>query len=72
MLRESQATAARAVRMVEGAVNRQLLAVDGMLAGLPGVLSAMTQDGRLEAEPANRLLRELKFQNAHHKLRFSR
>jgi signal transduction histidine kinase len=56
-------TVERAARVVEGVVNRHLLAVDGMLAGLPGVLSAMAQDGRVEAESANRLLRELKFQN---------
>jgi len=50
----------RAVRAAEAAVNRQFLAVDGMLAGLPPLLGHFTGS---EAAAASRVLRDLAFQN---------
>ena len=58
-------TVERSARVVETAVNRHLLAVDGMLAGLPAILSAVPRMPNGMANPAvvNRMLRDLNFQN---------
>lgn len=58
-------TVERSARVVETAVNRHLLAVDGMLAGLPAVLAALPRgaDGAPDASTVSRLLRDLNFQN---------
>ena len=58
-------TVERSARVVETAVNRHLLAVDGMLAGLPAILGALprTTDGAPSAAAVNRALRDLNFQN---------
>ncbi|MBL6453770.1 PAS-domain containing protein [Belnapia sp. T6] len=53
----------RVTRLAESTVNRHFLSVDGMLAGLPAVLGQLVQNGRVEASAANRMLRELNFQN---------
>lgn len=50
----------RAVRAAEAAVNRQFLAIDGMLAGLPPLLGHLTTGQPAEA---SRVLRDLAFQN---------
>src|SRR3954469_10424418 len=56
-------TVQRVVRVVESTINRQFLAVDGTLAGLPAVLGQLAQDGRLASAAVNRMLGELNFQN---------
>jgi len=50
----------RAARAAEAAVNRQFLAVDGMLAGLPPLLGHRVE---ADAGDASRMLRDLAFQN---------
>jgi len=50
----------RAVRAAEATVNRQFLAVDGMLAGLPPLLGHLTAG---QPGEASRVLRDLAFQN---------
>jgi signal transduction histidine kinase/DNA-binding response OmpR family regulator len=69
-MRQTAATAARemverSARVVETAVNRHLLAVDGMLAGLPAILGAVPRaaDGLPNPAAVDRLLRDLNFQN---------
>lgn len=61
----AQATIEHAARVVETAVNRHLLAVDGMLAGLPAILSAAPRgpDGVPDRAAVDRMLRDLNFQN---------
>ncbi len=56
-------TVQRVARVAESTVNRHFLAVDGMLAGLPALLNQVASSGRIEAVAANRMLRELNFQN---------
>ncbi|MBX9699671.1 MAG: response regulator, partial [Acetobacteraceae bacterium] len=58
-------TVERSARVVETAVNRHLLAVDGMLAGLPAILAVAPRNATGNTDPAalNRLLRDLNFQN---------
>lgn len=58
-------TVERSARVVETAVNRHLLAVDGMLAGLPAILGALprTADGAPSSAAVSRALRDLNFQN---------
>jgi signal transduction histidine kinase/CheY-like chemotaxis protein/HPt (histidine-containing phosphotransfer) domain-containing protein len=56
-------TVQRITRVAESTVNRHFLAVDGMLAGLPAVLNQVASNGRIEPAAANRMLRELNFQN---------
>ena len=56
-------TVQRVTRVAESTVNRHFLAVDGMLAGLPAVLGQLARDGQVEVASANRMLRELNFQN---------
>src|SRR5215208_4704667 len=56
-------TVQRVARVVESTINRQFLAVDGTMAGLPAVLGQVVRDERLEPAEASRLLRELNFQN---------
>jgi signal transduction histidine kinase/DNA-binding response OmpR family regulator len=53
----------RVARVIESTINRQFLAVDGTLAGLPAVLGQVVREERLEPGEASRLLRELNFQN---------
>ncbi|HYZ34579.1 MAG TPA: PAS-domain containing protein, partial [Crenalkalicoccus sp.] len=50
-------------RVVESTVNRQFLAVDGVLAGLPVLLGQVAPNGHLDVPSANRALRDLNFQN---------
>lgn len=61
----AHATIEHAARVVETAVNRHLLAVDGMLAGLPAILSAAPRgpDGQPDRATVDRMLRDLNFQN---------
>jgi signal transduction histidine kinase/CheY-like chemotaxis protein/HPt (histidine-containing phosphotransfer) domain-containing protein len=58
-------TVERSARVVETAVNRHLLAVDGMLAGLPGIVAALPRSGTGAPSglAVSRLLRDLNFQN---------
>ncbi len=56
-------TVQRVTRMAESTINRHFLAVDGMLAGLPALLNQVASNGRIEQAAANRMLRELNFQN---------
>ncbi|MDN3568088.1 PAS-domain containing protein [Paeniroseomonas aquatica] len=56
-------TVQRITRVAESTVNRHFLAVDGMLAGLPAILGQLVQNEQVEASAANRMLRELNFQN---------
>ncbi len=56
-------TVQRVTRVAESTVNRHFLAVDGMLAGLPAVVGQLARGGSVEAADANRMLRELNFQN---------
>lgn len=56
-------TVQRVTRVAESTVNRHFLAVDGMLAGLPALLNQVASSGRTEQAAANRMLRELNFQN---------
>ncbi|WP_052389218.1 PAS-domain containing protein [Belnapia moabensis] len=56
-------TVQRVTRVAESTVNRHFLAVDGMLAGLPALLNQVASNGRIEPAAANRMLRELNFQN---------
>ncbi|MDO9710088.1 PAS-domain containing protein [Paracraurococcus lichenis] len=53
----------RVARVAESTVNRHFLAVDGMLAGLPAVLGQVLQDAQPDRAAANRMLRDLNFQN---------
>ncbi|MBM3587999.1 MAG: hypothetical protein FJX33_09380 [Alphaproteobacteria bacterium] len=50
-------------RSTEAAMNRSVVQVDAMLAGLPAVLAPLQRDGRLEVSQVNRVLRELNNQN---------
>ena len=59
----ARATVQRVARVAEGTLNRHLLSVDGTLAGLPSLMAHFARDGRLDAQTADRLLRELDFQN---------
>ena len=56
-------TVQRVTRVAESTVNRHFLAVDGMLAGLPAVLGQLAREGQVDPASANRMLRELNFQN---------
>ncbi|MCO6416863.1 PAS-domain containing protein [Siccirubricoccus sp. KC 17139] len=56
-------TVQRVARVVESTVNRQFLAVDGMLAGLPAILAQVHGGVTLDQDSATRVLRELNFQN---------
>jgi signal transduction histidine kinase/DNA-binding response OmpR family regulator len=58
-------TVERSARVVETAVNRHLLAVDGMLAGLSAILGALPRaaDGAPSVAAVSRALRDLNFQN---------
>ncbi|WP_149541159.1 PAS-domain containing protein [Siccirubricoccus phaeus] len=56
-------TVQRIARVAESTVNRQFLAVDGMLAGLPAILRQMRSDPAMDQAAAARVLRELNFQN---------
>src|SRR5688500_10747664 len=56
-------TVQRITRVAESTVNRHFLAVDGMLAGLPALITQVTRDGQPDPAAANRMLRELNFQN---------
>ena len=56
-------TVQRVTRVAESTVNRHFLAVDGMLAGLPALMGQVANNGRIEQAAANRMLRELNFQN---------
>lgn len=56
-------TVLRVARSVEASVNRSLVQVDAMLTGLPSILTPLASGGRLDANLANRVLRELNNQN---------
>jgi signal transduction histidine kinase/CheY-like chemotaxis protein len=53
----------RISRAVESSINRNFVQVDAMLAGLPAILAPFIRDGRLDANGAGRVLRELNNQN---------
>src|ERR671932_796807 len=55
--------AQRASAMVESAVNRLFLQVDGTLASLPALMEQIAASGHLDAAAASRALRSLGFQN---------
>ncbi|MGG5823716.1 response regulator [Falsiroseomonas sp. HW251] len=56
-------TTQRVSRAVEASINRNFVQVDAMLAGLPSILAPYIRDGRLDANAAGRVLRELNNQN---------
>ena len=56
-------TVERVARVAESTVNRHFLAVDGMLAGLSQLIGQLGPDGNIDPGAANRMLRELNFQN---------
>jgi signal transduction histidine kinase/CheY-like chemotaxis protein/HPt (histidine-containing phosphotransfer) domain-containing protein len=66
--REAAMTAAsdtvqRIARAVEASLNRNLVSVDAMLAGLPPILAPLSAQGPLDMSLVNRVLRELNNQN---------
>jgi diguanylate cyclase (GGDEF)-like protein len=62
-LRGAEATLQNAALIVESAVNRQLLEVDGALVSLPTLFSTVAKDGgAIDAAAASRLLRGINFQ----------
>lgn len=56
-------TVQRVARSVEASLNRSLVQVDSMLAGLPAILGPLATRGALDASLANNVLRELNNQN---------
>ncbi|MBK1658991.1 PAS-domain containing protein, partial [Paracraurococcus ruber] len=67
-LRDSALSAAaqtvqRVAKVAESTANRQLLSVDGTLAGLPAILGQLAQDGAVDRAAASRMLRDINFQN---------
>ncbi|MBC9175359.1 ATP-binding protein [Pseudoroseomonas ludipueritiae] len=56
-------TVQRIARAVEASLNRNLVSVDAMLAGLPPILASLSADGTLDMTVVNRVLRELNNQN---------
>lgn len=62
-LSAAEETLQSAALVVESAVNRQLLQIDGALVSLPAMFAAITTDGRgISSQSASRLLRGLNFQ----------
>ncbi|EFH10391.1 ATP-binding protein, partial [Teichococcus cervicalis] len=56
-------TVNRIARAVEASLNRNLVQVDAMLAGLPAMLAPLSSTGRLDQGAVSRVLRELNNQN---------
>ena len=56
-------TVQRIARAVEASLNRNLVSVDAMLAGLPPILASLSAEGTLDMTVVNRVLRELNNQN---------
>ncbi len=56
-------TADRITRAVEASINRSLVQVDAMLAGLPALLAPLARDGRTDPAAIARVIRELNNQN---------
>ncbi|MCQ4160754.1 response regulator [Roseomonas sp. GC11] len=56
-------TVNRIARAVEASLNRNLVQVDAMLAGLPAMLAPLASGGTLDNGAVNRVLRELNNQN---------
>jgi signal transduction histidine kinase/DNA-binding response OmpR family regulator len=56
-------TVQRIARAVEASLNRNLVSVDAMLAGLPPILAPLSTDGTIDIALVNRVLRELNNQN---------
>jgi signal transduction histidine kinase/DNA-binding NarL/FixJ family response regulator len=62
-LQSAQDTANRISRTVEASINRNVVQVDAMLAGLPAILRPFAQGDRFDADGAALVLRELTNQN---------
>jgi signal transduction histidine kinase/ActR/RegA family two-component response regulator/HPt (histidine-containing phosphotransfer) domain-containing protein len=63
-LQSAQDTANRISRTVEASINRSVVQVDAMLAGLPTILRPFAQGDRFDADGAALVLRELTNQNS--------